>query len=1046
MLYNVSALPMRLSDLDQVGKLAVDQAVDLLGSDKAIYYRFEADSLRPLAARGLGLDKLAEIPVDETRPALARALAAQRPTVWPQAEAPEIPNLLGELYAVRAALCVPVRLEDELVGLIYAVRHQAHPFSAAEETLFTVLAGRLAEAIDNAQAFQALERRVADLQILNQIGQSLSQALDLDTLLQSIHQQVDRVLDASSFLISLYERESHQFVDVYVMEKGEPLPVARRPADQGLTGHIISTRQPLLLSTQDENTAFLQAQGLELVGEQAKCWLGVPLVAGDEVVGVMAVQNYEQEGLYDEQDVSLFATIAAQAAVALENASLFRQAEQARREQLAHTEQLKTLHQVILALTEEQRDLNAVMDILTQQAMGLLECDGGGLWLWQEDKEALELVFEIQAEAQDMVGRQLEPGEGLVGTAFADKKMLAIDDYQTWEGRATAFDYVPFVSALAAPMTWHDRVFGVLTFNRSQKQPFSEDERYLADFLATQAGAVLQNVRFFDEMQRSLRRAQALYRAGRTLIEFESVEQALKAAAEGAAEGIGADMALINVIDMGAKTLEHVVAGGPEAPETFEKAPFEEMWQGLSGLALRELEAVFSPKWMMPDPRESPEAQQRRVEFGAGSLILVPMQYRGEILGTLTALNQLDSPDFNQRDVNLVVAIANQAAAAVMNARLVQQMRANLAQIERRALQLGTASEVARAVSTVLDLDELLPQVVQVIKERFDLYYAGLFLLDKAGRWAVLRAGTGEAGQAMLAAGHKLMVGGESMIGDCVARGEARIALDVGEEAVRFKNPHLPHTHSEMALPLISRGRVIGAMSIQSERRAAFSEGDITALQTMADQIAVAIDNARLFAESQAAVEEVEAVQRRYIEEAWVEYMRDRAVSGYEQSAYGLKALQQELLPEVKQALEAQDVIVRPDSAESGQEREATLVVPIMLRGQPIGALGLKGAEGERQWNDDDVALAQALSQQLALAAENLRLIEETRRRATREELIGQITARMRRTLDLDMILQTATREMREVLNLAEAEVWIGAGLMEEEQDGQSIAPIIEEE
>jgi len=166
----------------------------------------------------------------------------------------------------------------------------------------------------------------------------------------------------------------------------------------------------------------------------------------------------------------------------------------------------------------------------------------------------------------------------------------------------------------------------------------------------------------------------------------------------------------------------------------------------------------------------------------------------------------------------------------------------------RRAVQLQAAAEVSEAVGSILDPGELIPRIVELVRKRFDLYYVGLFLVEDGQ--AVLHAGTGEAGQKMLEARHKLEVGGESMIGWCVANKEARIALDVGEEAVRFENPLLPETRSELALPLVSRGEVIGALSIQSTKEAAFTEDDITVLQTMADQVANATANARLYDEA----------------------------------------------------------------------------------------------------------------------------------------------------------------------------------------------------
>jgi len=185
-----------------------------------------------------------------------------------------------------------------------------------------------------------------------------------------------------------------------------------------------------------------------------------------------------------------------------------------------------------------------------------------------------------------------------------------------------------------------------------------------------------------------------------------------------------------------------------------------------------------------------------------------------------------------------------------------------LAALRRHSAHLQTAAEISRAASSILDPDELIQQAVDLIRERFDLYYAGLFLADQAGEWAVLRAGTGEAGRRMLEQGHRLEIGGTSMIGWCVDNGQARIALDVGEEAVRFENPYLPETRSELALPLASRGQVIGALTIQSSQEAAFSEGDIVALQTMGDQLANSIQNTRLFEEARRRAERLAVINR----------------------------------------------------------------------------------------------------------------------------------------------------------------------------------------
>ncbi len=351
------------------------------------------------------------------------------------------------------------------------------------------------------------------------------------------------------------------------------------------------------------------------------------------------------------------------------------------------------------------------------------------------------------------------------------------------------------------------------------------------------------------------------------------------------------------------------------------------------------------------------------------------------------------------------------------------QLRELIGTLEQRVAErtqsLEAAAEVARATTSVLDPEVLLSQVVELVRERFDLYYVGAFLLDEEQHFAVLRAGTGEAGQTMLAQGHKLEVGGESMIGQCVAKNQARIALDVGEEPHHFDNPLLPQTRSELALPLRSRGRVIGAITVQSTKPAAFDEAAIAVMQTMADQVAVALDNAFLFAQTQAALATMEATQQRYLGQAWTAYVSARAFSGYEHTGTSLVPLTGELLPEAQRALSAgQTLILDGHLGEKGPDTPSTLVAPILLRNQPLGALGFQQPEDGQPWSSEDIALVEMVAEQFALAADNLRLLDETQRRAAQDRLIREISSRIRESLDVDRVLQTAAREIGQSLAL----------------------------
>ncbi len=319
--------------------------------------------------------------------------------------------------------------------------------------------------------------------------------------------------------------------------------------------------------------------------------------------------------------------------------------------------------------------------------------------------------------------------------------------------------------------------------------------------------------------------------------------------------------------------------------------------------------------------------------------------------------------------------------------RLEEQSRA----LARRLEQIHTASEISRTINTILDPDRLLERVVNLVRDRFNLYYVGIFLVDERGEYAVLRAGTGEAGRKMLAEEHRLAIGGASMIGWCISNRRPRIAMDVGEEAVRFANPHLPLTRTELALPLISRGEVLGAMTVQSERPRAFDEDDLIVLQSIVDNVATALHNARLYQEIQAGLRTLAETHQRLFAETW---------GG--------------------QGQDTMEIALETGQPHPTEKKTFSLRVPINLYGQPLGEIVL---ESPHPWSDNDRAFAEQAAAQLALAIENLYLVESAQRSAQEHRLLNELTEQIGATLDLDAIIQTALRQFHTLLHVNEAEI-----------------------
>jgi GAF domain-containing protein/HAMP domain-containing protein len=336
----------------------------------------------------------------------------------------------------------------------------------------------------------------------------------------------------------------------------------------------------------------------------------------------------------------------------------------------------------------------------------------------------------------------------------------------------------------------------------------------------------------------------------------------------------------------------------------------------------------------------------------------------------------------------------------------------------KRAEELQVVSEVARAVSTEVNLEELLSLVTDVVSKRFGFYHVGVFLLDNVNKNAVLRASNSPGGKRMVAHGHKLPIGRVGIVGHVAAAGEARIALDVGGDATYFNNPDLPETRSEMALPLRVRGRIIGVLDVQSTQSNAFAQSDVETLSILSDQVAIAIENARLFEESRQALEESQSLYGDFISHAW-EQKTEKNTIGYQHSSGTGHVLEEPVVwEEVQTALNTG----KPAISE-GKDAIPAVAVPIRLRDQVIGILDVRSPDPDRVWTEDEVAVIEAIAERLALALENARLFEETSGRASREHAVAEITSKIRETNDPQVMIRTAIQELQRVLNVSRVEI-----------------------
>ena len=337
---------------------------------------------------------------------------------------------------------------------------------------------------------------------------------------------------------------------------------------------------------------------------------------------------------------------------------------------------------------------------------------------------------------------------------------------------------------------------------------------------------------------------------------------------------------------------------------------------------------------------------------------------------------------------------------------------------KKRAAQFEAIAQVARATTTNQDMNSLLSRLAQLISEQFGFYHTGIFLLDENREFAILRAANSIGGKRMLERGHKLGIGQTGIVGFVTSTGAPRIALDVGNDAVFFDNPELPDTRSELALPLRVGDDVIGALDVQSTESNAFQQEDIEVLSTLADQVSIAIQNARSYETTQKTLDDERKVSGTYLRDSWRTLQSQNEGLGYLSSGKTLKPLEHPLTsPQIEMAI-ANKVTIK----ENGET--ASLAVPIRLRGNVIGVMDIRIPE-EHEWETDEVDIVEAVADRLSLAIESSLLLRTTQRRAEIERLTADISGKISSTTQFDSILRTAAEELSRALGGSEVLVQI---------------------
>jgi GAF domain-containing protein len=473
--------------------------------------------------------------------------------------------------------------------------------------------------------------------------------------------------------------------------------------------------------------------------------------------------------------------------------------------------------------------------------------------------------------------------------------------------------------------------------------------------------------------------------------------------------------------------------------------------EGLTSILIRTRE----PLMLVEDTEKRSIAMGAKVAGRAAkSWLGVPMVARGEAIGAIIIQDLEKEHSFDEGDLRFVMAIANQISGALYNIRLLDESR-------RSALQFETAAEIARDISSSLNLDELLQKAVSLIRSRFEFYHAGIFLKDLSGEFIVIREATGEAGAQMKRAGYKLGVGSKSVIGFVSGRGEVLVVNDTARDATYHFNALLPDTRSEAAIPLKIGERIVGVLDVQSTETYAFAEDNLRTLQILADQLAVAVVNTELFAETQEHLAQhrllhhitTTAASGTTLDEALQSAVNGlqvtlggdrvsillvdrekkalvvRAAVGYANEVYDLHIPMGDGITgwaaAHRRTLRVNNVLQDARYIEGSPNTRSEIAIPLLYRSELLGVLNVE-SEQVSAYAENDEELLGTLGGSLAAIIANARLLEQIRSQVERERVLFEITDKIRRTTDMETILTTTVSELTRAVGANRAKIKVG--------------------
>jgi PAS domain S-box-containing protein len=881
---------------------------------------------------------------------------------------------MGTGEVAKCWLGVPM-MEGEHIRGVIAVQSikRENVFDERDRDLLQSIASQTAISMQNATLFSQTQEQNAELAVLNEMGRELSSQLNLEKICRIVYNYTGRLMDVTDFFIAIHHPENDEISFPLVYFDGKPTPLERETLGNGLTARIIHDKSPVFLPNRVKER--LDDMGVEFVAvgddRMASCWLGVPLIIGQTVLGTITLQSTVAENLYTEHHRDLLIAIASQAAIAIQNARLFDETAQ-------RNEELSALNEII-GSASQTLELRDIFNSVLMKTLETLDFEGGLITMFNERRGKLERVarYGLPGEIPPDPAEGLE--NSLCAVVFSSEKPLVIEDLRNGAPVDVADTITAgFLGYAGVPLEARGKVLGTLCVFNKEAGSIAETTIRMMQTIGHQIGFAIENARLFEETARRSDELASLNKIIETASESLDINSVLQNVLEKVLTTVDLDAGLVSLYDPALDKLNLV--SSLNLPDPMRNKFVNE---GLKGTLCDYVFQNKEPYTNEDLEKEAPVNVAGALAAGFRSYIGVPLEINREIAGTLCAFKKTPYT-FQRNTIDLLLTMGRQIGFAVENARLFEEtskfkqgietagdaifmtdtagkiiyvnpgfteiygytaeeaigntprilksgfldsegykdfwktllsknsitgeiinkakdgrlvniagtnspildnqdnilgylavhhditstkqaeeaLRKSEQNLQRQNEYLATAAEVGRLVTSTLDQAILFERTVDLIRGSFGFYYASIFTIDDTGFTAVLREGTGEAGENMKAAGHSLAVGSRSIIGQVTATGKTIVVNNTAVDPLHRPNPLLPNTRAEAGIPLRIGERVIGAIDLQSNETNSFKQEDISVLEILADQVAVALENARSYNLAQKAMEDLRETDR----------------------------------------------------------------------------------------------------------------------------------------------------------------------------------------